>query len=972
LHPCRAREPTLTPPPTAFLHPPLQGTAQPLRKTALCVMNRVRRILGGAELAVAIALVVGFLGSWRLQLESGTIGLFHDWSIAPAGSQNAAYAQQLFDGWYRWILGEPVFFPTEYPVRFAFGAAGAIGLGGDVVSHAFVFLVPAAAFFFAWQFARQLTGSQPGAIAAGLFYAFNPVMLNKMVSGQATYVVGYCALPLVLYAYRRAIQARSFLGAAAFFGATVALAGVQLQLGLVAAFLSILGCIIPCRQSGFRKRLAVLLTGFAVAAIVHLPTLVGASGGAIGYENRSQFSNNTTYLAMNSVAISDSVRLMGYLTRYATLAVQQSAWIWNAAMLVILLAVVVGIVTSSAAFRIFAVVALTLVFALVAGTKSPFGPAILWLFTHVRYMAVFRELYHLMAVPALVYACAIAFFVRFAQRLRARILIYSITSICLVLVCAPMLSGDASGWMRAFPLEQAYGDALSQQESGPNRVLWLPMDQPLSFKGYGAGVDPMAVIARGSLWDYSLNWPLTAVDADLHDGGDLKTALRALSVGDVVERQGMQSELARFTVDGLDAQPFLSRKVPLRLPLKQRYKESAAYSVDSAIPFVSSPSEVALVPQRLSLCAPAIVSGYAPIAFSDSRPADQPYVVVYDPDDIPQEALEFSRAANPLPTSGIDAREGFAPVSVWWWYRREYADVPSVSIAFGRQAVTVHPRRALRHATAIVAWIATANGGRLRISAPRRAAVIDTNGSGEWASRAIPLGSVTQNAAISVTSLDADSDVAVRSFAIVDAGEYARMRGRWEATMHAARTRILVRKNTRATFVRSGSSRNLGYLENGVRYRVDVSGVHGELHVSNSGGYPLARIASNQVVFTGEGDMARLTSIRAVAQWRLYRITEVPLAWPKPASRGHSRLAMWNWAYTPDWRTSIPARSFPSAIGTTIFEFSQPTDALQITFAKTPLFRIAYIVGCTVLILALLAGALVQKDPTDELSKADS
>ncbi|HLI97520.1 MAG TPA: hypothetical protein VKT72_15730 [Candidatus Baltobacteraceae bacterium] len=915
-------------------------------------MITLRRFFGRWEAAALISPLVGFLASWRLQFETGTIGLFHDWSISPTTHQNIAYAAQLFNGWYRWILGEPVIYPTEYPVRFAFAAAGLLGINGDTVSHAFVFLVPAAAFFTAWLLARQLSGSTAGSIAAGVLYALNPVMLNKMVSGQASYVVGYCALPLVLWAFERAIASRSHIKSAGF-GAALALAGVQLQLGLLGAFIAVIDALIPRRDVPLGRRLATLVIGFAVALLIQLPTVIGIAGGAPGYENIAQFSNSAAYVSMNSVAFPEAVRLMGYLTRYADVAIQQWAGLWNIAMFVLLAAVLIGIAASPKRFRALSCIVLVATFLLVSGAQSPFAPGILWLFQHVRYMQVFRELYHLMAVIVLIYACSLALFFRYVRTFKFYVPVYIVVAAALVLVCAPMMSGDASGWMRAFPIRSAYEDAFAAQSHGSSRVLWLPMDQPLSFDGHGAGVDPMAVSSRGTLWDYALNWPLTAVDTDIHDGGDLKTALRALSVGDVVERIGMESELARFTVDGTDTEPFLARSVPLDLPQVRRYRNAIGYTVANPVQFATRPREIALVPQRLSVCAEAITKGYAPVAYSANVPSNVPYAMMYDPADAPEEAVELADAARPLQVTSIDARLGFAPSDVWWWHRKEYADVSTLTLTFDRHVNALSARQTYRNAVAVVAWIATSAGGRVRISSSGHSIVIDTNGSGEWRSRAVRLGAIAAGMPIAVTSLDKPAEVAIRGFTVIEESQYRQMLRSWRRTLDRAAARVAIVQSYRQVFLRAGSSRSLGFLSDGTFFRL-VLQQRANARVEDTSGYPMARIARSDPFFSGIGADARVVSRKPIGTWKLYRVSVSPLRIPAPALDDSSRLLSWNWAFG-DWRTPSPSSRLRSALGTTIFVFAHPERNSTVYYPKSSAFHIAYVVGVLTLLLVLAA-----------------
>jgi hypothetical protein len=908
--------------------------------------------------ACAVALIaaaaVGLLASWRLELEPGTIGLFHDWSIFPSASQNVAYAQQLFDGWYRWTLGEPVVLPTEYPLRFLVAVAGTAGVGGGAVSHLLVFLIPAAAFFCAWLLAEQLTGSQVGALAAGLFYALNPVMLNKIVSGQVSYIVGYSVLPASLWAYERALMRKS-LWSAAGFGLLASVAAVQLQLGVVAVLLALLWGLIPSRGSGVATRLGLWIVGCAVAVVVHLPTVVGLVGGAPGFENVAQLSNSAAYLELNSVAIPDAVRLIGYVTRYAEFSFAHWWLLWNAAMVVVLGYVAVGIGASPPRFRIFSLVALSLTFAFVAGTHSPFGFVIVWLFNHVRYMRGVGELYHLMVVPALVYACAMAFAVQYLKKLRRKVPSYAVAALSLACVCGPMMTGDASGWLHAFPLEAAYGDVLRGQIRGSTRVLWLPMEQPLAFKGKGAGVDPMAVTARGSLWDYTLNWPLTAVDADIHDGGDLTSALRALNVGVVVDRKGMTSELWRYTADGKDTRRFLLRRAPIGLTQTHHYRESTAYAVPSPLPLMWRPSEIAVVPQRLSVCAAAMLAGYAPIAFAQARPSDLPYAVFYDPTDVPEEVVEHAGAEQSLPTVNVYAPWGFAPVSAWWWLRKAYADAPNIKLTIDPHVATIFSHPALRNAVAVVGWLATPDGGRMQISAAGHAVVIDTLGSGEWRSQAVPLGRLSVGAPVGVASLDRSAEVAVRGFTLIEASKYARMVGEWRQFMRGADARIAISQTRKEVVERSGRTSAVGYLAGTNHYRLIARSAPEDFFVKSADGFPLARVSRTSPVFEGGDAKAHIQPFKTPFKWRLVRVSMQPLHFPKARNDGASRLIAWSWE-RGDWQTSVPTRQFVSALGTTLFETLKGGEDVEIYYGKAAEFHVAYIAGLLVLIAGVLIG----------------
>src|SRR5579871_5044624 len=192
-------------------------------------LQPARRIRTNQKIATfALAAAVGIAVSWRILLEPGVVGLVHDWSILPFGQQNAEFFRQLSGGWLQWGLGERPVYPTEYPWRALLAALSVFGANGAFVSKAFVAGIPAGAFLSAVYLARRLGFAPPAAWLCGAFYALDPVMLNKLVSGQAAYLIGYAALPLVPATFLHADR-RGLLAAGIALGGALGLAAIELQ-----------------------------------------------------------------------------------------------------------------------------------------------------------------------------------------------------------------------------------------------------------------------------------------------------------------------------------------------------------------------------------------------------------------------------------------------------------------------------------------------------------------------------------------------------------------------------------------------------------------------------------------------------------------------------------------------------------------------------------------------------------------------
>ena len=117
------------------------GRARPGIARQTLVLPSVRPALTGRMVTCILGVLTGIAVSWQVLREPGVVGFVHDWSIGPFAEQHLTLLRQTFDGWYRWGLGSPVAYPLEYPLRLALGVVAALGIGGDVMSKAFVVLV---------------------------------------------------------------------------------------------------------------------------------------------------------------------------------------------------------------------------------------------------------------------------------------------------------------------------------------------------------------------------------------------------------------------------------------------------------------------------------------------------------------------------------------------------------------------------------------------------------------------------------------------------------------------------------------------------------------------------------------------------------------------------------------------------------------------------------------------------------------
>ncbi|HTV74549.1 MAG TPA: hypothetical protein VME66_12710, partial [Candidatus Acidoferrales bacterium] len=437
----------------------------------------------------------------------------------------------------------------------------------------------------------------------------SPVLFNKIVSGQLAYLVSYAALPLALFFCDAALQrgtARDVL----ILVAMLVLSACEVQIGIVAIFLVVLYALILA-QGEWRVRLCSICLVLAVFAAAETPVIVGMLTQSDNLIRSQEFSVNLAWLDANSVPPQDAIRLLGYVAHYFDQSVQALGVIWLLASWAFVAWVAFGFVLMPVRLRIWCLIPYVLVIVAIGGAKGVFGPVMSWLFMNVPPMHVFRELYHLMIVPALCYALAIGYsFERVCNIARERQAFAPRALPALLVVCFlayvwPMLTGNVGGWVKVLPTPQDLTVAYEHFGVYPNRVAWFPIDQPLAFEHEGAGVDPLAITPAGSLWQYNLEWPLTALDLEMRDAQVEATArsLRVLSAGAAVFRSHFTSQLPHLLYqDTRIWHYFAPGSLPNRaLGARTLDVASAQAYALAPIPRAFAANSVAYVPARLKI-----------------------------------------------------------------------------------------------------------------------------------------------------------------------------------------------------------------------------------------------------------------------------------------------------------------------------------------------------------------------------------
>lgn len=680
----------------------------------------------------------------------GTIGLRHDWNIPPSpdlvGPMEWVYTwspQSLgFEGY--WVI--PILDPLFY-IK--------LGLGADIVTKAFLLVALTISGLAMYYLCRVAGLGAVPSFVAGFFYLLTPVTFNEIVAGHTFYLISYAFSPLVIAYFSKSVDGGKIkyrtLALTALLLTVACTHVVFLPMLLLLLFLL---CFFLGDRRGILTRLetlvALLLMFVAVNAMWFLPliTFPGVLNQII-----EQNILPPNLIDLQSPSLNDALRLGGYITEYFRLGLETSpallgAWGFVSTALIILVFSSVVLKPREKWVWFFALIALLGVF-LAKGTSPPLGEIATWFYTNVSYSQTFREVYHLMFIPALAYGVLLAFTVDGLVRLMKRRVSYLLASTSIVMIAMmaialysyPLFTGDLGGQIQTYSLSPAYSE-LSRDlaKEGDFRVLWLPIAQPMKIEGIEyPGMDPMTIlpskrsigrnIHRGRLvqWvpghtprGYTQSWATSYTSflaSTLHQDRTGRAGQLAgiLNTKYLILRNDFDSLLpeavssgrypafeAMWTEDNLrDA---LDHQEDLALKWTLNGENASIYENDRYLPHIYAADGALLVAGdlstliSLSYAEQLVGSGQLPVIYASQLSSPEPTeiasaVLVREGDflDLAIPFLSDSHCIDPgRYVRHDDPAEGWTRLSGWWWYDWDYSTaLEDGALSWGRHVLTI-------------------------------------------------------------------------------------------------------------------------------------------------------------------------------------------------------------------------------------------------------------------------------------------
>lgn len=676
-----------------------------------------------AYLALALFVMRGVL------FAPGAVGLRNDWLIAPLPGETASYIGHLLTAWSDIGLGAANVRSGPTPFFMLISLASLVaGISAALLSKLIPLFAIAGAGFTANVLIFSIVRRRSAAFIGSLIYMFSPLLFNVVVTGYLHFMVSYALLPLLVVTFRRALTAETPRPWIIVSGVLFALLqdNVQVASGLI---ILPLWWVVVVGSSYQLTRIKRGLTRVAmigvVAALIQAPFVLPAVVQFNDYRTVAQQVVQFSWSRLSSPDLVKAFTLDGAGYRYFTAALPPQLLPLLTAGHIALFALAL----SALIWRryrhhalLWNTVALVSLF-LFKGVNPPFGSINQWLLDHVFLMAALRNVQYVTMLTNLALAVLVGIWLTsFSDSVRSRrrvpqlsIGLYSLLGIFLIVLAIPYGDGKFSGEVQTYTLHSDYAALVeaARREVRDGRWLLLPPAQPMrGGANTFAGLDPLGRRLPSAIgyeiaqpWERLLTMLLYAAapirpEQLLCDG----------AVHTVLARRDFTSETPRFSWEEFPRATWTNEQLEGALTSWQSLKERAQLADGQATLYtVSQPCG------RLTTAAQATLSSGTlsdAVDLGDASPPEVPlrpvlYAAQQTPGvltRLPREAiggtvlaqnnlLDLTRLfllnAVEVPITNLtrDAKEGWSPLTGWWWKDWHYAAVldPLAVVAMGDQ-----------------------------------------------------------------------------------------------------------------------------------------------------------------------------------------------------------------------------------------------------------------------------------------------
>lgn len=659
----------------------------------------------------------------------GAVGLRNDWLIAPLPGETASYIGHLLTAWSDIGLGAANVRsgPTPFFMLISLASLFA-GISAALLSKLIPLFAIAGAGFTAHVLIFSIVRRRGAAFIGSLIYLFSPLLFNVVVAGYLHFMVSYALLPLVIVTFRRALTAQTPRPWIIVSGVLFALLQDNVQVASMLIIVPLWWLVV----GGSSHQLTRIKRGFiraamigVVATLIQAPFVLPAVMQFQDFRTVTQQVVQFSWSRLSSPDLVNAFTLDGAGYRYFTAALPpQLKPLLTAGHIAIFALALSALIWRRYRHHalLWNTVALFSLF-LFKGVNPPFGAINQWLLDHVFLMAALRNVQYVTMLTSLALAVLVGIWLAsFSDSVRSlrrgsqlSYGLYGLLGILLLALAIPYFDGKFNGEVQTYSLHPDYTALVeaARREVRDGRWLLLPPAQPMrGGANTFAGLDPLgrrlpSVIGYeiAQPWERLLTMLLYAAapirpEQLLCDG----------AVHTVLARNDFTSETPRFSWEEFPRATWTNEQLHHAIASWQSLTKRDQLADGQATRYtVSQPCDRLITAAQATLSSGTLSDA---VDVGDANPAEVPprpvlYAAQQTPGvltRLPREAigrtvvaqnnlLDLTRLfllnAVEIPITNLtrDAKEGWSPLTGWWWKDWHYAAVldPLSVVATGDQ-----------------------------------------------------------------------------------------------------------------------------------------------------------------------------------------------------------------------------------------------------------------------------------------------
>jgi len=399
-----------------------------------------------------------------------------DWLWPATWRQVYIFTSSNLFAWRQGGAGGPAIYPVPWIPNLLAGIVSQV-FGAYFGLLLFLAIVLVAGAFGIARLARRFTDSALLISCSIIIFLGSPIVLNELKAGHLYYLISYACLPFVVDLAMKRCSFRNAL----ILGCVMGIGAAQQQF-LVFNLLLFVGCWLFFNRMPFQYILVTTVAFLLVSSPEWILALVQGTHSLNAYIPLLHWER------AESMPLGSAIRGIGYMAGYDRILPPIAQWGLGALPILTIFSLFFGRRRASLFFAALSGVGIVMA----SGLDGPISPLIAFLFAHVRYFALFRELYDFFGLAAFGYALVPVLLLSSSRPRPAGSLWVAVPLVLVAVLAAGATAAQSSTGIARVP--GSLNARIRSFEPRGYRFLSIPSSFPqVSNSGQKGGFSPLLI-----------------------------------------------------------------------------------------------------------------------------------------------------------------------------------------------------------------------------------------------------------------------------------------------------------------------------------------------------------------------------------------------------------------------------------------------------------------------------------------------